>query len=47
MDIAILLYDGVTALDAIGPYEVLARLLKEEFILSPKTLRRNVMTLAT
>ena len=26
MDIAILLYDGVTALDAIGPYEVLSRL---------------------
>ena len=24
MNIAILLYDGVTALDAIGPYEVLA-----------------------
>lgn len=26
MEIAILLYDGVTALDAIGPYEVLSRL---------------------
>lgn len=26
MDIAILLYEGVTALDAVGPYEVLARL---------------------
>ena len=24
MNVAILLYDGVTALDAIGPYEVLA-----------------------
>jgi putative intracellular protease/amidase len=26
MDIAILVFDGITALDAIGPYEVLARL---------------------
>ena len=26
MDIAILLYDRFTALDAIGPYEVLSRL---------------------
>lgn len=26
MDIAILLYEGVTVLDAVGPYEVLARL---------------------
>lgn len=26
MDVAIALYDGVTALDAIGPYEVLSRL---------------------
>ncbi|UHA73445.1 DJ-1/PfpI family protein [Paenibacillus sp. 481] len=28
MEIAILLYDGVTALDAIGPYEVLAATMK-------------------
>jgi transcriptional regulator GlxA family with amidase domain len=28
MDIAILLFDGITALDAIGPYEVLSRLPK-------------------
>lgn len=27
MDIAILLFDGITSLDAIGPYEVLSRLL--------------------
>jgi putative intracellular protease/amidase len=26
MDIAILLYDRVTALDAVGPYEVLSRM---------------------
>jgi len=26
MDIAVLLFDGITALDAIGPYEVLSRL---------------------
>ena len=26
MDIAIPLFDGITALDAIGPYEVLSRL---------------------
>ena len=26
MEIAILLYDGFTALDAVGPYEVLSRL---------------------
>ena len=26
MEVAIALYDGVTALDAIGPYEVLAKL---------------------
>src|SRR5262245_7112986 len=26
MDIAVLLFDGITALDAVGPYEVLSRL---------------------
>ena len=26
MDVAILIYDGFTALDAVGPYEVLSRL---------------------
>lgn len=30
MQIAILLYDGITALDAIGPYEVFAATLKSE-----------------
>jgi putative intracellular protease/amidase len=25
-EVALLLYDGMTALDAVGPYEVLARL---------------------
>ena len=28
MQIAILIFDGITALDAIGPYEVLSRLPK-------------------
>ncbi len=30
MDIAILLFDGITALDAVGPYEVLSRLPSAE-----------------
>lgn len=43
MDIAILLYDGVTALDAIGPYEVLARLpeAKIHFVAKDLAPKRN------
>jgi transcriptional regulator GlxA family with amidase domain len=32
VDVAILLYDGITALDAVGPYEVLSRLPRAEVI---------------
>ena len=43
MDIAILLYEGVTALDAIGPYEVLARLpeAKIHFVAKDLAPKRN------
>jgi transcriptional regulator GlxA family with amidase domain len=32
VDVAILLYDGMTALDAVGPYEVLSRLPRAEVL---------------
>jgi len=43
MDIAILLFDGITALDAIGPYEVLSRLPETQvrFVANTPGLKRT------
>ena len=49
MDIAILLYDGFTALDAVGPYEVLSRLPGAEVTFvaaAPGLARTDVGSLA-
>jgi putative intracellular protease/amidase len=50
MDIAILIYDGFTALDAVGPYEVLSRLprAKVHFVakdVGPKRTDTNALSL--
>jgi transcriptional regulator GlxA family with amidase domain len=50
LDIAILLYEGITALDAVGPYEVLARLpeARIQFVakdMGPKLTDSGVLTL--
>lgn len=43
MEIAILLYDGMTALDAIGPYEILSRIPEAEtrFVAVERGLKRT------
>jgi putative intracellular protease/amidase len=43
VDVAILLYDGITALDAVGPYEVLSRLPRAEvlFVAAEAGLKRT------
>ncbi len=38
MKIAILVFDGITALDAVGPYEVLQRLPQSEIVLVGETI---------
>ena len=49
MKIAILLYDGFTALDAVGPYEMLARLPGAEVVFTaarPGPVRTDLGSLA-
>jgi putative intracellular protease/amidase len=43
VEIAVLLYDGVTALDAIGPYEILSRIPNSEtrFVATERGVRRT------